>query len=158
MEKCSCYYVQQYYANGHWCDERQECWGTRERDECSCGGDRTKCDFYPKVREKALKKLGKDRTPTISKVYIVVVNYDTPIFINADSEAIAFSMFTTYRQGYNKVFDLAAQSMENLEQLIELYKTFYHENIDIFLEVDTTKGFYAPYIDWIGEIEDEKNI
>ena len=30
------------------------CNGTRERDECSCGGDRTKCDFYPEVREKAL--------------------------------------------------------------------------------------------------------
>lgn len=29
------------------------CWGTKERDECVCGGDRTKCDFYPWVREKA---------------------------------------------------------------------------------------------------------
>ena len=30
-----------------------KCNGTRERDECSCGGDRTKCDFYPEVRKKA---------------------------------------------------------------------------------------------------------
>lgn len=29
------------------------CFGTKERDECSCGGDRTKCDFYPEIREKA---------------------------------------------------------------------------------------------------------
>jgi hypothetical protein len=29
------------------------CFGTRERDRCSCGGDRTKCDFYPEVRAKA---------------------------------------------------------------------------------------------------------
>lgn len=29
------------------------CFGTKERDQCSCGGDRTKCDFYPEVREKA---------------------------------------------------------------------------------------------------------
>ena len=28
------------------------CWGTKETDECNCGGDRTKCDFYPEVREK----------------------------------------------------------------------------------------------------------
>ena len=32
------------------------CWGTKETDECSCGGDRTKCDFYPEVREKAFKE------------------------------------------------------------------------------------------------------
>ena len=32
------------------------CIGTKEQDECSCGGDRTKCDFYPEVREKAAKE------------------------------------------------------------------------------------------------------
>ena len=26
------------------------CWGTRECDECKCGGDKTKCDFYPENR------------------------------------------------------------------------------------------------------------
>ena len=31
------------------------CWGTREMDECKCGGDKTKCDFYPEVRAKAKK-------------------------------------------------------------------------------------------------------
>lgn len=29
------------------------CFGTKERDECHCKGDRMKCDFYPGVREKA---------------------------------------------------------------------------------------------------------
>ena len=29
------------------------CWGTKECEQCNCGGDMTKCDFYPKVREKA---------------------------------------------------------------------------------------------------------
>lgn len=33
------------------------CWGTRERDECSCGGNRRKCDFYPEVRKKAEERL-----------------------------------------------------------------------------------------------------
>ena len=32
------------------------CYGTKEMDECSCGGDEMKCDFYPDVRKKA--KLG----------------------------------------------------------------------------------------------------
>ena len=26
------------------------CNGTREREECYCGGDRKKCDFYKEVR------------------------------------------------------------------------------------------------------------
>lgn len=30
------------------------CWGTKECDECRCGGDESKCDFYPEVRVKAI--------------------------------------------------------------------------------------------------------
>lgn len=29
------------------------CWGTKEMDECDCGGNKIKCDFYPEVREEA---------------------------------------------------------------------------------------------------------
>lgn len=29
------------------------CNGTKERDECSCKGNRAKCDFYSEVRKKA---------------------------------------------------------------------------------------------------------
>lgn len=32
------------------------CHGTKECDECLCGGDRTKCDFYPEVKLKAQKE------------------------------------------------------------------------------------------------------
>ena len=32
------------------------CTGTKEQDECSCGGDCTRCDFYSEVREKAIKE------------------------------------------------------------------------------------------------------
>ena len=44
MEKCNCY---------HKDFDRPECWGTRERDLCSCDGDETKCDFYPEKRASA---------------------------------------------------------------------------------------------------------
>ena len=55
--KCDCHHKKTYTR----CDGlkdfiRYECWGTKERDECSCGGDRIKCDFYPEVREKALRE------------------------------------------------------------------------------------------------------
>ena len=45
MVKCDC-----WMANGH----RPYCNGTREQDYCTCGGDRSKCDFYEDVREKAI--------------------------------------------------------------------------------------------------------
>ena len=44
MDKCSCY---------HEIYNRTECWGTKEREVCSCSGDKTKCNFYQYVREAA---------------------------------------------------------------------------------------------------------
>ena len=29
------------------------CWGTKEREECTCGGDQRKCNFYEEVRRRA---------------------------------------------------------------------------------------------------------
>lgn len=44
MDKvCECYHV---VEAGTWL-ERSECWGTKERDVCSCGGDEAHCTFYP---------------------------------------------------------------------------------------------------------------
>lgn len=66
MEKCSSYFTQvkrQYlydiYSGS--CTGWENitigvCHGTKECDECLCGGDRTKCDFYPEVKLKAQKE------------------------------------------------------------------------------------------------------
>ena len=53
---CECYFEQEtidYYSLN--LDRRLigRCNGTKERDECRCGGNPAKCDFYPEVREKA---------------------------------------------------------------------------------------------------------
>lgn len=66
MNKCSCYYEEitksprydVYTGNiSHYIEVmRGKCNGTKEQDECSCGGDRTKCDFYPEVRKTALNE------------------------------------------------------------------------------------------------------
>ena len=64
MKKCSSYHItaKKYYiynamTGASIAHERKvgECWGTRECDECYCGGDRRKCDFYEDVRKEALK-------------------------------------------------------------------------------------------------------
>lgn len=36
------------------------CNGTKERDECSCKGNRAKCDFYSEVRKKARAETKKE--------------------------------------------------------------------------------------------------
>ena len=61
MEKCTCYHEEYETIGWFGPDEkirklRKRCNGTKERDECSCGGDITKCDFYPEIREKAKKE------------------------------------------------------------------------------------------------------
>lgn len=56
MNKCECYFEQEtidYYSLNS--DRRLvgRCNGTKEREECSCKGNRAKCDFYSEVRKKA---------------------------------------------------------------------------------------------------------
>jgi hypothetical protein len=34
----------------------RRCKGTKEQEECTCGGDRTKCNFYPQKRRKVTKE------------------------------------------------------------------------------------------------------
>lgn len=46
MDICHCYHVE--YG-------KPVCWGTKEREECSCGGDESKCNFYPNKHVKAEK-------------------------------------------------------------------------------------------------------
>lgn len=41
MAKCDC-----YFQHG----TRFLCYGTKETEECTCGGDTSRCDFYPEKR------------------------------------------------------------------------------------------------------------
>ena len=55
MNECDCYRVEEeivgwYTPNSPKMALVHRCNGTKERDQCSCGGDRAKCDFYPTVR------------------------------------------------------------------------------------------------------------
>ena len=59
--KCDCYSEEEQIIGWHTPVDPKikivyRCNGTRERDECSCGGDRAKCDFYPEIRAKNLTK------------------------------------------------------------------------------------------------------
>lgn len=47
MARCDCY---------HQHGLKFLCYGTKEMEECSCGGDESKCNFYPEKRKQAAQK------------------------------------------------------------------------------------------------------
>ena len=56
MGQCNCYNVRidRIYGNEV---KYGVCLGTKEIDRCDCGGDESKCDFYPEKRKVAQKTL-----------------------------------------------------------------------------------------------------
>lgn len=64
MSKCDCYYVESerhcfFNENGvPICESINvpRCWGTKEGDVCDCGGDKSKCNFYERVRAEAAEE------------------------------------------------------------------------------------------------------
>ena len=56
MGQCNCYNVRidRIYGNE---TKYGVCLGTKEVDRCNCGGDESKCDFYPEKRKAAQKTL-----------------------------------------------------------------------------------------------------
>ena len=56
MGQCNCYNVRidRIYGNE---TKYGVCLGTKEIDRCDCGGDESKCDFYPEKRKVAEKML-----------------------------------------------------------------------------------------------------
>lgn len=54
MEKCKCYHE---VPSSPSLGIIGRCYGTKERDVCSCGGDESKCDFYPEKRAAAEEKV-----------------------------------------------------------------------------------------------------
>ena len=56
MGQCNCYNVRidRIYGNEM---KYGVCLGTKEIDRCDCGGDESKCDFYPEKRKVAQKTL-----------------------------------------------------------------------------------------------------
>lgn len=65
MNKCSCYNEEKRFVDYTPLGTQQfktvgRCLGTKECEECSCGGDEAKCNFYPEKRAKALSNQVKE--------------------------------------------------------------------------------------------------
>ena len=60
MGQCDCYNIRQetiYAPTMSYARPYGVCLGTKEIDRCNCGGDESKCDFYPEKRKAAEKML-----------------------------------------------------------------------------------------------------
>lgn len=64
MKKCPCYDTV-FIGLISPANIKNVCNGTRERDECFCGGNPAKCDFYPEKRvaynKSKMKKRGRGK-------------------------------------------------------------------------------------------------
>ena len=59
MGQCKCYEarLEPIETNSIFQHTYGVCLGTKEIDRCNCGGDESKCDFYPEKRKAAEKKM-----------------------------------------------------------------------------------------------------
>lgn len=59
MTKCKCYEERERYIYNYPPTFKTYgiCLGTRECEECLCGGDESKCDFYPEKRKEVKKSM-----------------------------------------------------------------------------------------------------
>lgn len=106
-KNCDCYrttervcytpfYTQAYFKTVGICN------GTKERDECSCGGDEAKCDFYPKIRARAIQKQKEDNClivtydccpPDVPTLCIAKKDGDKVKVLNTIQGDVAFRMY-----------------------------------------------------------------
>ena len=84
MNKCDCYFEHRYLQNTAHEYSRGFCKEAKNDNECSCKGNKSKCDFYPEIRKKALMQTAcefgrwidvKDALPEIHQAVIVYDDY-----------------------------------------------------------------------------------
>ena len=82
MSQCNCYFERRYLQNTAHEHSKGFCDVTKECKQCSCKGNKAKCDFYPEIRREALKEsmceFGKwiDVKDALPDKYQVVIVYD----------------------------------------------------------------------------------
>lgn len=160
MNDCSCYHTRTDIFTGKtgfgaYKKEIKvgECWGTKEREECSCGGDTSKCDFYPEKRGESKQTpanpkiiavdfdgtLCEDKWPEIGEPNQKVIDYIQKQYFSGakiilwtcrEGQDLVNALVWCMRQGL--IFDAVN---ENLPEIIDEFgsdrrKIFAHEYLD----------------------------
>ena len=115
MDKCSCYCVKkikqscvsQITGMPFWYDvEVSYCNGTKERDECLCGGDETKCDFYLEVRERAKKEPKGNSIKAYELLNKFKENLFATEFVSDEEASMLYHTILFWREHSEAYFDL----------------------------------------------------
>lgn len=130
--KCSC--LHEEYG-------KQVCYGTKEREECNCEGDLSKCNFYPERREMRYTSVAEeDYFPKYANIYNSFLNH-------------------IYGLKYYElldIFDLPDHRFNNkAEILVELI--MYHRPVELIRTYNLyRKQFVVCKNDVIEDIKDKK--
>lgn len=161
--KCKCYHTQkklrytynQYTGSPIPHDvEVGICWGTKECDECECGGDETKCDFYSEVREKAIREQKESNSlivtydccpPDAPTLCIARKEKEKVRVLNTIQGDQAFGMYcylTSYAELKEKEIETNADKIRSMndEELAELLAESKYNNKELNMDEICHKG------------------
>ena len=128
MGQCDCYNVRidRIYGNE---TKYGVCLGTREIDCCNCGGDESKCDFYPEKRKAAEKKMN-----------------TAEMWLKAQEDGktyICNSVLYNKKTGFISATELKPwpiSAFDNIENLMEAQWSLYQEEIMTKAEAEKKYG------------------
>ena len=109
MKICNCY------------QNQGECWGTRERDKCSCGGDETKCDFYPEKRaaSQAIKIITDFKRKEVKHLESEIKTLEGQIkILNGDSKY--FNAFQLDEDDFKALIELRKRKIKAIQQAFKI--------------------------------------
>ena len=145
MSKCKCYHTQNKLRYTY--DpitgspiphdiEIGVCWGTKECDECRCGGDESKCDFYPEVRAKADKT---QEMANVTRLWCEIDNTCGSCHWETCNECLAECL---YKAGYRKASDVVEKIFAEIDILIDDWKHSRIQSIQFIADLAELKKKY----------------
>ena len=146
METCSCYHEVTTHINDGYGkfkhETRYECYGTKEREECTCGGDRTKCNFYPDIKLAAELK----NKETIGETTIYYAHHQWKYYTEIeDYELELIKKYFPHAKIFNPSTDLLSRDCGDEDKIMEeCLKTVRNSDIVVFSAMDGMigKGVY----------------
>ena len=134
MGQCDCYNVRidRIYGNEV---KYGVCLGTKEVDRCNCGGDESKCDFYPEKRKVAEKKMN------TAEMWLKAQE-DGKTYYSKDADAL-----------YSKEFGLVEERDISLKVSMGDFPTFEHlmrsewEEVKVMTKAEAEKKYGIRIVD-----------
>ena len=152
MTICNCYDETEIFYNSFGVGQSkiiQRCLGTTECDECSCGGDRAKCNFYPEVREKAKKEVS-----TEASEQQILCKQGENKMKDVNSIAICRDNFNTKEEWHDAIKNMVVALLDNNQIMTVRYD---EPGLGIavieFNPNDQSFGCHYPY--WLSPEEEE---